>query len=84
MLPEMKPFVTGDHPFAGAVEACKKILSGTLDTIVDMVPATWNLSVAKSTAIRQYLMNRLQTVDQLLEAHRGSFPNWTQKGNANP
>jgi hypothetical protein len=62
----MKPFVSGELPFAGAVEACKNIQKGTIDTIVDAIPATWSLSAPKSTAIRQYLLNRLQTVDQLL------------------
>jgi hypothetical protein len=76
MLPEMNPFIAGTQPFAGPVDACKKIPKGTVDAIVDAIPASWNLSAPKSTAIRQYLLNRLQTVDQLLEAHRGSFPNW--------
>ncbi len=84
MLPEMSQFIAGEQPFAEPIKNCKNIPKSTVDAIVDAIPASWNLSVPKSTAIRQYLLNRLQTVDQLLAAHRGSFPNWTQKGNAKP
>ena len=84
MLSEMVPFIAGEQPFAEPIKACKRISQGTVDAIVDAIPASWNLTAPKCTAMRQYLLNRLQTIDQLLEAHRGSFPTWKKKDNTNP
>jgi hypothetical protein len=75
-LPEMKPFVSGEHPFAGASKAATQIPQGTIDAVVNVIPPSWSLSVPKSTAIRQYLLTRLQTVDQLLESQKVHFPHW--------
>jgi len=69
-------FINGAASFIEAVAALKAITIEEVNKIIDDVPATWNLSVLKSAAIKPYLFNRLQTVDQLLETHRGSFPNW--------
>ena len=69
MLRKMNSFIDGEQPFAEPVKICKEIPQGTVEAIVDAIPSSWNLTAPKSTAIREYLLKRLNESIELLETH---------------
>jgi hypothetical protein len=77
--PLLTTSVTGDDPFNQAPETLQKVDHSYLQSVVDMIPTTWAISVDERIALLSFLENRKAVVPEVIAANRDRFLKWSPR-----
>ncbi|RKQ34265.1 HipA family kinase [Oceanobacillus halophilus] len=73
---KLVPFVDGHNPFSNILQKLQVISIETLKEIMDNIPQSWNINENEKDVLVNYLMDRINRVEEILECLHLLLPKW--------
>lgn len=69
-------YIDGHNPFSGVLYKVEHISSESLSNIMYKIPSTWNINNNEKAVLVDYLLDRIERVDEILTNLKPFLPKW--------